>query len=247
PGTVAADGRYHVRGADAHAWPEVYIDGYGWVAFEPTPGAGRSAPGTEAYTGIRPPSADVPDPTSVTTPTTVAEGGPTTTRGPQEDPEESATATPRPSGRSGLATVVLLVGAVAATYVLGVPLGRRWLIRHRRTAASTASEQVLVSWQEAEDALAMAGYPRRRSETPAEFAARSTPVVRAAGPHLTRLAEDTATAGFSPTGVSPEAVPPARQAAEAVSEELRGQVSATRRLRWALDPRPLVDTVRRRF
>jgi transglutaminase-like putative cysteine protease len=247
PGTVAPDGRYHVRGADAHAWPEVYIEGHGWVAFEPTPGAGRSAPGTEAYTGIRPPSSDVADPTAVTTPTTVAQGGPTTTRGPEEVPEEPASSAARQSGRSGMTTLGLLVGGLAATYLIGVPLGRRWLVRRRRLAASTASEQVLVSWQEAEDALAMAGYPRRRSETPAEFAARSVPVVRAAGPHLTRLAEDTVTAGFSPTGVAPEAVPPARHAAEAIGEELRGQVSTTRRLWWALDPRPLVGAVRRRL
>jgi hypothetical protein len=27
---------YEVRGGDAHAWPEVYFPGYGWVEFEPT-------------------------------------------------------------------------------------------------------------------------------------------------------------------------------------------------------------------
>jgi len=40
PGAVGADGRYHVTDREAHAWPEVYISGYGWVAFEPTPGRG---------------------------------------------------------------------------------------------------------------------------------------------------------------------------------------------------------------
>src|SRR5439155_1388220 len=43
PGVLARDGKYHVSGRYAHAWPEVYVDGYGWVAFEPTPG--RGAPG----------------------------------------------------------------------------------------------------------------------------------------------------------------------------------------------------------
>lgn len=32
----ALEGYYEVRGADAHAWPEVYFPGYGWVEFEPT-------------------------------------------------------------------------------------------------------------------------------------------------------------------------------------------------------------------
>jgi hypothetical protein len=27
---------YHVRGLNAHAWPEVYFPGYGWIEFEPT-------------------------------------------------------------------------------------------------------------------------------------------------------------------------------------------------------------------
>ncbi|HIW34959.1 MAG TPA: transglutaminase-like domain-containing protein [Candidatus Paenibacillus intestinavium] len=31
-------GTYTVRNADAHSWVEVYFEGYGWIAFEPTPG-----------------------------------------------------------------------------------------------------------------------------------------------------------------------------------------------------------------
>ncbi|MBR6045139.1 MAG: hypothetical protein IKP47_05845 [Ruminococcus sp.] len=33
-----SDGSVSVRENDAHAWPEVYFDNVGWVAFEPTPG-----------------------------------------------------------------------------------------------------------------------------------------------------------------------------------------------------------------
>jgi protein-glutamine gamma-glutamyltransferase len=36
-------GFYAVRQADAHAWVEVYFEGLGWVTFDPTPPAGRSA------------------------------------------------------------------------------------------------------------------------------------------------------------------------------------------------------------
>ncbi len=36
PGTLDGE-TYVVRGADAHAWPEVYFPGHGWVRFEPTP------------------------------------------------------------------------------------------------------------------------------------------------------------------------------------------------------------------
>ena len=47
-----ADGAYSVLGKNAHAWPEVWFDGLGWVPFEPTPG--RGAPGAEDYTGVPP-------------------------------------------------------------------------------------------------------------------------------------------------------------------------------------------------
>ena len=33
---------YLVRRSDAHAWVEVYFPGHGWVAFDPTPSAGRT-------------------------------------------------------------------------------------------------------------------------------------------------------------------------------------------------------------
>ncbi|MEM8618390.1 MAG: DUF3488 and transglutaminase-like domain-containing protein [Actinomycetota bacterium] len=49
PGLLQPDGSYSVLGRNAHAWPEVWFDDLGWVAFEPTPG--RGAPGAENYTG----------------------------------------------------------------------------------------------------------------------------------------------------------------------------------------------------
>ena len=43
PGERQDDGSWLVRGRDAHAWPEVWVAGLGWVAFEPTPGRGVPA------------------------------------------------------------------------------------------------------------------------------------------------------------------------------------------------------------
>jgi len=50
PGIQRQPGRYTVQGRHAHAWPEVWFDGIGWVPFEPTPG--RGVPGAEDYTGL---------------------------------------------------------------------------------------------------------------------------------------------------------------------------------------------------
>ena len=49
PGILRADNLYHVAGRHAHAWDEVWFDGFGWVLFDPTPG--RGAPGSEQHTG----------------------------------------------------------------------------------------------------------------------------------------------------------------------------------------------------
>ncbi|WP_336037956.1 transglutaminase domain-containing protein [Halobacterium yunchengense] len=41
-GEYVGDGDYLVRGADAHAWVEVYFEDVGWVRFDPTPSDERS-------------------------------------------------------------------------------------------------------------------------------------------------------------------------------------------------------------
>ncbi|WP_232701751.1 transglutaminase domain-containing protein [Halobacterium wangiae] len=43
PGERVGEDRYLVRGADAHAWVEVYFEQLGWVRFDPTPSAPRQA------------------------------------------------------------------------------------------------------------------------------------------------------------------------------------------------------------
>ncbi len=51
-GEGGEDGTLVVKGKHYHAWPEVYVEGVGWVPFEPTPG--RGIPGAEQYTGVAP-------------------------------------------------------------------------------------------------------------------------------------------------------------------------------------------------
>jgi hypothetical protein len=42
-GVPGPGGRFNVRDTDAHAWIEVYFQGIGWVAFNPTPAAAQAA------------------------------------------------------------------------------------------------------------------------------------------------------------------------------------------------------------
>jgi hypothetical protein len=41
-GVPEPGGRFNVRDVDAHAWVEAYFQGYGWVAFNPTPAAAQA-------------------------------------------------------------------------------------------------------------------------------------------------------------------------------------------------------------
>ncbi|MEV5428874.1 DUF3488 and transglutaminase-like domain-containing protein [Streptomyces sp. NPDC052701] len=58
PGAPQADGSVSVGLRDAHAWPELYFEGVGWIRFEPTPTRGSTPP----YTLPETPGSSVPDP-----------------------------------------------------------------------------------------------------------------------------------------------------------------------------------------
>ncbi len=57
-----AAARYIVTAADAHAWPEVYFPGYGWIQFEPTGGRPPISRRTTEETVLPTPSASTTQP-----------------------------------------------------------------------------------------------------------------------------------------------------------------------------------------
>jgi len=52
-GDYVGNGTYLVRGADAHAWVEVYFEDVGWVRFDPTPGDARETARDALHAGDR--------------------------------------------------------------------------------------------------------------------------------------------------------------------------------------------------
>ncbi|MGI9080585.1 MAG: transglutaminaseTgpA domain-containing protein [Acidimicrobiales bacterium] len=246
PGTLGDDHRYHVTGREAHAWPEVYLGPYGWVAFEPTPG--RAQPGTEAYTGV---GAATPA-TGAAQPTTPGNAAPVTTA-PTSSPGSPATAAPAPApsaagapaGRSGWSrSATLGLALLAATlYLAGVPLAHRLRRSRRRARAATPTDRVLLAWSEAEEDLARAGMSQRPAETAVEYAARArtevatTPVV---GPAMSELAGQLSWAAYSPAGADEAAADAAESAAATVRTAVRSDLGPVGRTLWSLDPRPLV-------
>lgn len=254
-GDVGDDGLFHVRDLNAHAWPEVYLSGYGWVAFEPTPG--RGAPGAEDYTGLPESQANVSNPSTATT-----LGSTATTEAPQQQapgqtqtpPTTAAPATPPvtpPKAASHHShTLLLVIGLVLAfvlAWVLGIPAAKRLRRARRRQAAVDAAGRVLVSWEEAVEALSLAKATPRRSETMAEYASRAAsqvPLTDAPASALATLADDAAMASYAAVGPGPESLTRAQNAAATIEASVLERVGTRTRLLSTIDPRPLVRGLR---
>lgn len=238
-----ATGVYRVKGIHAHAWPEVFIEGAGWVLFEPTPG--RGAPGAQSYTGVEeaqdtsggaaqiPATTEVPSDTGGTQPP--PEATTTTTAPPEEEVGESGGLIRR---LSAILVIALGLALAIGLWVAAVPLARNLRRRRRRSAARNAAERVLVAWTEADESLRVARARRRPSETLVEHARRAGgSVPKDAREALQRLAADATSASYSEV-VPTEVVPSAVDAAETVERSVWSEASRGAKLKRALDPRP---------
>lgn len=81
PGEQLADGRWRISEQDAHAWPELWFSGTGWVRFEPTPAirSGRSPSYAQPETPITAPPSPDPGPEPTASAATAPSAAPTPT------------------------------------------------------------------------------------------------------------------------------------------------------------------------
>ncbi|NDU73433.1 transglutaminase [Actinomadura sp. DSM 109109] len=141
PGSEVKPGEWVVRSRDAHAWPELYFEGAGWIRFEPTP-SGAAGQGTAVAPAYSQPEVSVG-------------GGPEeqATRAPdRSSPEDGATAAPTgprhrndegPDGAAGVqesddggfSATPWIAGALLVALLLAVPMVLRRFTRWRRWAA----------------------------------------------------------------------------------------------------------------
>lgn len=121
---VPASGRCLVPDSNAHAWVEVYLDGYGWEPVEVTPVYAGAQPGLSGT----PAESETPEPTPTTAPTpsrAPSAAAPTPTPTPTPPPASGAGNGPRLDPR-------LLLIPAAVLIVLAVLVLRRWLALRRR-------------------------------------------------------------------------------------------------------------------
>ncbi|MBF5080823.1 transglutaminase domain-containing protein [Quadrisphaera sp. INWT6] len=167
PGSTLGDGSWQVTLQDAHAWPELYFEGAGWVRFEPTP---------STRTGTAP-SWTVP-PVEAATPST-APGGATTAA-----PSASASSSSAPSASATTATTQattaqggtpwpLLVVLALVVGLLAAPLASRSLVRRRRwRRAEGSAARAEAAWADLLEQVGDLGVRVPPSETPRQVGRR---------------------------------------------------------------------------
>ena len=256
PGQLEADGRYHVRDEHAHAWPEVYFAGVGWIAFEPTPGRGSPDPGAQSVTGAPPAQAgDATNSASTTpsAPTTAAPAAPsaatpTVPRGELGGAANGSDATVhhhrslRQQALRWGAVLGLAGGGLAVIWLAGLAVAAGVVRRLRRRRATSPAEQVSLAWAEAGEAMATHGLPRRAAETPAEFAHRmdTSPLLpRRAADAIGELRTAVELAAYAPGGSDPESAAAAGTALTRLQAALGAHRVWWRRAAGRFDPRPL--------
>lgn len=246
PGELV-DGVYRVSDRNAHAWPEVYLHGFGWVAFEPTPG--RGAPNATAYTGRPEDQEDAPGAeggATTTAPPVPAEGDLAPTTIPEFSGDDGALPSPTDEGKGlpGIVKVLLAVFGVAALWAAVIPAlhARR---RRLRRGVGGSGGLVLAEWADTCEVLAAAGVSRRPTETMTEYGARAAGFAGfqpEASRALRRLAADASVAAYADGNVPAELVERSAEHGRIIREAVFDQVSLTSRVTWWLDPRPLVDS-----
>jgi hypothetical protein len=229
PGTSRPDGVYEVTTSDAHAWPEVWFSGAGWVRFEPTPRSSQVT--TPGYTTPAAPStteqeAPAQAPATVSAAPEVPADGEAVDRGADATTAGGGTSDGTGGGPAGRALLVLTAGAAVLalpSLVAGVRRRRRW-----------ARPDPAAAWQQVREDGTDVGHGWRATDSPRAAAAdlraqRALPTEAAAA--LERLvgAAERARYGRPGTVAAPDSGA-LRADTRAVRRGLRS--SATRRQRW---------------
>jgi transglutaminase-like putative cysteine protease len=171
PGT-RTKGVWTVRVADAHAWPELYLDGIGWTRFEPTPSSRAAAPPYAV-----PASAAGNTPSDRTTGSATAPAPPSTARRDTGDSPTGSNANQR-GGLSAASLMrwlthgwgpVLLASLIGLLGLLAVPTAASWRRRRRLRAAGSAAERVEVEWELLTSSLGDFGIAPAPSRTPRQL------------------------------------------------------------------------------
>jgi transglutaminase-like putative cysteine protease len=176
-GTPIGHHTWQVTTADAHAWPELYIPGAGWLRFEPTPGGADAqgtatrpvyavpTPGGNPTTGPAPGTAG-----GAPLPSTGVSGGLPGNKKPLPGAGDSSSLGATAS--KGGFPVGPVVGLVAILAIIAPGLTRALTRRRRWLAASSDAGRAHAAWRELTSDLVDHGIGGAASESPRAVAKR---------------------------------------------------------------------------
>jgi transglutaminase-like putative cysteine protease len=245
-GEVVDNNFLQVTTHDAHAWPELWFPGTGWVPFEPTP----RADGTVAVPSYTTPAGRVPSDDTDTTPTPDTTGPDTTTNPPAQAPEPTPAAEGDPlagaGGRGVLDRPVVRAGLAVVLLILAVP-GVKWArnLLARRRAGHRPRDAVAESYAELTTWARDAGIGRRGAETPAAYARRLSGDFAADADPLVELTGLFEQAEYAPGEPGDDQATEARRLARHARSSLAGRLGWRRRVVATVSPRSLVGQPRR--
>jgi hypothetical protein len=177
-GVAGPHGTWRVTTADAHAWPELYFPGEGWLRFEPTPHGvtGQGTATVPAYaTGSAGGGLPAPNPGGATAGGAAGGSQANAARGlntfQRLEPGGTAAAN-APIGSSIWLAIVLPV--LILLLILAPATARRLTRRRRWLAASNDAAIAAAAWRELTDDLTDYGLARAPGETPRVLARRLT-------------------------------------------------------------------------
>ena len=171
-----------------HAWPEVYFEGVGWVAFEPTKSLGTP---TRFASATDPAGASGDD---VTAPTTAPTASATPTTSPTERADaggDASAVTARGIDLRPLAGIVLVVLVIGAAPGLAGAAHRR--VQRRRGGSAGA-------WRAVQDTAIDLGVSVPSSESPRALGARLVARHGAPAAEMSRLVAAIERASYAPPG-----------------------------------------------
>uniref|UniRef100_UPI0028118490 transglutaminase family protein n=1 Tax=Microbacterium sp. TaxID=51671 RepID=UPI0028118490 len=236
PGTATGDevddqDVYTVLGSQLHAWPETYLDGIGWVPFDPTVGLGSP---TSLRSEVAPGAAPTTGPDASQAPTPV----PTASRDLERDTGDASAPTGAVFNPAGLLRgLAIAAGALLVLAVPAVMRAARWRVR----LAAARRGEAGAAWRELQDLVIDGGLAVDESESPRVFAAHLTRDYGVPSAALSPLVAAIERASFAPgagAGTSGSAGP---DLARALAQARRALLPAGReRLRASLLPRSLV-------
>jgi transglutaminase-like putative cysteine protease len=239
---------FRVNGEHAHAWVELWFDGFGWVTFDPTPG--RAPPNAQDWLNV-PEQQDETGgggETATTVPPNQGQpGGPAPTRpsGPIQDDRAvtadapDAATTPRDDGGNPILEPLKRAagpaGLVGLAYLLLVPLALALKTSLRRRRARAPVDRVGLAWIETNERLALAGLHMPASLTIAERAARMRLAFPATAPSIELLSGSIERVTYG------EVEPTKEEAARATAASAEIGAAAARRQPWYRRVLPHLD------